>query len=126
MAKQAFSFKTDGPNVEYMYSTEGKSVSTIAKQLGRGYETIKNYLTYKGLYTGPILAKGGVSRGIAEVPEIHEMNTVYYSLRHKANAKFRGYYKGACRIFVIEDLYCAYCKPEELIQIKKQKEVHNV
>ena len=71
MARE-FSFRKDGPYVEELYG-EGKTVTQIAKELGRGYATIKNYLEYKGLYEGPASSTGGMKTKSGKAPDEHRL-----------------------------------------------------
>lgn len=122
--KKQFSFQRDGPFVKELYEKENLSVSQIAKQLGRGYNTIKNYLEHEGIYRGPASTKkksASIAKG--KTPDKHVQNEIYFSTRHQTIAKFCAYYKDACRIWLPDPafLHYAYCKPTELINMKEEK-----
>ena len=118
--KAQFSFKKDGPMVEELYSVDNLTVSAIAKDLGRGYNTIKNYLEYRGLYTGPATGKKQQAQFTGTVPAQHKEGHKYFCATHNTVAIFRHYHNEACLVWLPDSnyLHYAYCKKSELTQSK--------
>ena len=120
--RKPFSFKTDGPEVERMYLEENKSVSQIAKMMGRGYNTIKNYLEQKNLYTGPATRKSSKDTVVGYPVEKTDLKIGqrYWSSRHGTTAVLKGEYNEYLRIYLNHvDYQCyAYCRPAELRSLK--------